>query len=186
MNREALDSLDKEAIFWASRSCAVTLARASSSSKGRPDATACGPSSRRSKGNCGPRPVPESRCRFGAEGHRGRRAAKIVIDDLDLAPAELAEPIPHGVLQQAAFLIVHHLVSRGLPNIEDRLAGKMMRLELFTHRLAPRRSGCLPPAAAVSTACAPSRRATVPRTSSGSWRHSRFGVSGRNNSSWRA
>ena len=41
----------------------------------------------------------------GAGDRSGRRAAKIAIDDLDLAPAELAEPIPHGILQEPALLM---------------------------------------------------------------------------------
>src|SRR5262249_59299649 len=67
----------------------------------------------------------------------GRRAAEIVVDDFDLAPAKLAEPVPHGVLQDPALLIVHDLMRRGLPNVEDGLATEITRFDLVTHRRAP-------------------------------------------------
>jgi hypothetical protein len=46
------------------------------------------------------------------------------------------EPIAHRVLQKPAFLIVHHLVGRRLPNIQDRFSVEMMRFDLVTHRFA--------------------------------------------------
>ena len=43
----------------------------------------------------------------------------------------------HRVLQLLAFKIVHHLVRRGLPHVQDGLARDMLRLDLVTHRALP-------------------------------------------------
>src|SRR5262249_1097308 len=92
----------------------------------------------------------------GACNSTGRRAAEIVVDDFDLAPAKLAEPVPHGVLQDPALLIVHDLIPRALPNVQNGLAPEMMRFDLVTHRRAllpaPRRAL----RAGARAACAPS------------------------------
>src|SRR5262249_59951390 len=49
---------------------------------------------------------------------------KIVIDHLDLGPANCSHAIAHGVLQRAALPVVQNLVSRRLPNVEDRFRSK--------------------------------------------------------------
>jgi len=46
-----------------------------------------------------------------ASNGAGRRATEIVVNDFDLAPAQVAKPISHRILQYPAFLIVRHLVS---------------------------------------------------------------------------
>jgi hypothetical protein len=42
----------------------------------------------------------------------GCRATKVVIDCLDLRPAQFREPIPHGVLKRAALTVVQDLMNR--------------------------------------------------------------------------
>ena len=56
-------------------------------------------------------------------------SAKIVIDHLDLGPAERGQTIAHGVLQRAALAVVQNLVSRRLPYVEERLALQMMQAD---------------------------------------------------------
>src|SRR5262245_16068583 len=53
-------------------------------------------------------------------------------------------------------MVVHHLVSRGLPNVQKRLAIEMMSLDLITHRRALRSPGRGPAGSAAPAACAPS------------------------------
>ena len=77
----------------------------------------------------------------GAGDATRRRATKVVVDNIDLPPAERSQAIPHGVLQRTALAIVQDLVGRGLPDIEDRLALEVVRPDLVRCHGAP------PPAA---------------------------------------
>src|SRR6516225_1037828 len=52
--------------------------------------------------------------------------------------------------------VVHDLMRRGLPNVEDRLATKMMRFDLVTHRRAPLPAPRRASRAGARAACAPS------------------------------
>src|SRR6266481_7944107 len=56
--------------------------------------------------------------------------AKIVIDHLDLGPAERHKAIAHGILQRAALAVVQNLMGRRLPHVEERLALEVMRADL--------------------------------------------------------
>src|SRR3974390_572923 len=58
------------------------------------------------------------------------RTAKIVINHLDLQPAEGGQTIAHGILQRAALAVVQNLVSRRLPHVEECFALQMMRADL--------------------------------------------------------
>ena len=58
----------------------------------------------------------------GARGPARRRAAEVLVDDLDLGPAQLHEPVAHGVLQHLALAVVLNLMGRRLADIEHRLA----------------------------------------------------------------
>jgi hypothetical protein len=49
------------------------------------------------------------------------RKAKILIDDLDLRPAECGQPLAHRVLQGLAFSIVENLLDRRLPDVKQAL-----------------------------------------------------------------
>src|SRR5271166_771753 len=74
-----------------------------------------------------------------------RRAAEIIVDGIDLRPAERCQAIPHSILQRAALAIVHDLVGRGLPDVEDRLAGDVVRPDLVRrHRTPPLARECRP------------------------------------------
>src|SRR5215470_9178772 len=73
------------------------------------------------------------------------RPAEIVVDHLDLGPAECRQAIPHGVLQRAALAVVQNLMGRRLPDIEQRLALQMMGTNLVRdHDRPPSRSGPAP------------------------------------------
>ncbi len=66
-----------------------------------------------------------------------RRAAQILIHDLDLVPAQLTQAFLHCVLQLLALQVVADLMGRGLANVEDRLACQMLCSDLVTHRTPP-------------------------------------------------
>ena len=74
----------------------------------------------------------------GAFRAAGRRAAEIVVDDVDLREAQLPEPVAHRVLQRAALAVVQNLVNGRLADIQDRLAFQMMALDLVRHHRSPR------------------------------------------------
>jgi hypothetical protein len=57
------------------------------------------------------------------------RTIKIIIDHLDLRPAECGETIAHGILQRAALAVVQNLIRRRLPHVEHRLARQMMSVD---------------------------------------------------------
>src|SRR4029077_7512554 len=64
-----------------------------------------------------------------------RGAAKIVIDHFDLRPTECGQPIAHGILQRAALAVVQNLMSRRLPDVENRFALQVMSANLVSdHR----------------------------------------------------
>ena len=52
----------------------------------------------------------------------GGGAPEILVDDLNLRPAEHRQAIAHGVLQSAALTVVQNLMRRGLAHVEQRLA----------------------------------------------------------------
>ena len=90
-----------------------------------------------------------------------RRPAQVLVDDLDLREAERLQPTRHGVLQRAALAVVHDLVGRGLPDIEHRLAARMLRPDLLRHHDRPlplpdRRDRARGPASAGPSARSPS------------------------------
>src|ERR1700745_4261577 len=45
-----------------------------------------------------------------------------VINHIDLGPTEYGQTIAHGILQRAALPVVQNLMSRRLPDVENRLA----------------------------------------------------------------
>jgi hypothetical protein len=61
-----------------------------------------------------PRQTSHHSLEAGAGDAACRRTAEIVVDRLDLAPAERDQPVAHGVLQRAALPVVQNLVSGGL------------------------------------------------------------------------
>src|SRR6202011_2593623 len=73
----------------------------------------------------------------GAHDAAGGGAAEIVIDDLDLGPAESRQTLAHGVLQRPALAIMQDLMARGLTHVEDRPAIQMMRPDLVRHHRPP-------------------------------------------------
>src|SRR3954468_18862308 len=71
----------------------------------------------------------------GTRDAAGSGAAEVVIDHLDLRPAELHEPLAHRVLQDLAFPVVLDLMGRGLADVEHCLARPMLRADLVSaHR----------------------------------------------------
>jgi hypothetical protein len=69
---------------------------------------------------------------------------EILIDNFDVAPAQAAQSIPHGILQFLTLQVVLNLIRRGLAQVEDRLSFDMVRLDLVTHRASPLRFPPLP------------------------------------------
>ena len=57
-----------------------------------------------------------------ARGPARRRAAEVLVGDLDLGPAQLHEPVAHGVLQHLTLVVVLDPMGRGPADIEHRLA----------------------------------------------------------------
>src|SRR5215207_396605 len=75
----------------------------------------------------------------GARGPAGGRAAEVLVDDLDLRPAELRETVAHGVLEPPTLAVVLDLMSGGLTDVEHRLAGPVLGADLVSaHRRRPR------------------------------------------------
>ena len=91
----------------------------------------------------------------GPVGRAGRRTAEVLVDHLDLAPAHLAQPTLHRVLQPPALLVARDLVRRRLPNVQHRLARQMARLHLLVHRPPPGADPPRPPASAAPAAPPP-------------------------------
>src|ERR1700732_3795898 len=88
---------------------------------------------------------------FGARrGDAGARAPEIIVDDHDVLPPQLPRWFRKAVLTPPAFVIVQHLVSGRLTNVDEGTARHVIRRDLGHHR-----SPCtLPP---------PRSRSTVPR-----------------------
>ena len=61
----------------------------------------------------------------------GGGATEILVDDLNLRPAEHRQAIAHGVLQSAALTVVQNLMRRGLAHVEQRLALQMVGTDLL-------------------------------------------------------
>lgn len=80
----------------------------------------------------------------------GCRATEIVVDHLDLRPAQRHQAIAHGILKRAALPVVQDLMSRRLTRMEQRHALQMMGKNLFRDHGRPPRPRC-----AVSGRCAP-------------------------------
>ena len=82
----------------------------------------------------------------GARGPAGGRAAEVLVDDLDLRPAELRETVAHGVLEPLALAVVLDLISRGLTDVEHRLAGPVLGADYSTSILLVQRlmDGAMP------------------------------------------
>src|SRR4051794_6590581 len=75
----------------------------------------------------------------GARGPAGGRAAEVLVDDLDLRPAELRKTVAHGVLEPPALAVVLNLMSGGLTDVEHRLAGPVLGADLVSaHCRRPR------------------------------------------------
>jgi hypothetical protein len=68
----------------------------------------------------------------------GGRTAEVVVDDLDVGPAEISQPITHAVLEGSTLAIVLDLVIGRLPHLEDGFALPMVRPDLVRcHRSSP-------------------------------------------------
>ena len=63
----------------------------------------------------------------------GGGPAQVLVDDADLLPSEIPNPLRHGILQTAAFLVMRHLERRGLADVQDRLASQAFGFDRFTH-----------------------------------------------------
>src|SRR6266446_8455153 len=63
------------------------------------------------------------------------RAAKIVIDDRHIRPAESASPFGEAILTPPALMIVGKLVGGGLADVDEGAARQMIRRDL--HRWSP-------------------------------------------------
>src|SRR3954471_5831849 len=75
----------------------------------------------------------------GARGSAGGRAAEVLVDDLDLRPAELRKTVAHGVLEPLALAVVLNLMSGGLTDVKHRLAGPVLGADLvIAHCRRPR------------------------------------------------
>src|SRR5208283_2940548 len=69
-------------------------------------------------------------------------ATEVVIDDDDIAPANLSRPIGKTILAPLTLEIVDNLIRCRLTNVDDGLTGKVLRRDLAHER--PPSSGCLP------------------------------------------
>src|SRR5262249_30102137 len=68
----------------------------------------------------------------------GGRAPEVLVHDLDLAPAQLAQTRLHRVLQLLTLGVVSNLEVGRLTDVEHSLALQVVCLDLFTHRAPPR------------------------------------------------
>src|SRR5260370_15434276 len=66
----------------------------------------------------------------------GSRDSEIVVDDVDILPAQRTCPIGECILPALAFEVMLHLIRRGLADIHTRPPGKMIRCDLV-HRCPP-------------------------------------------------
>src|SRR6516165_2902143 len=81
--------------------------------------------------NCCQEPLEPGSSRAGA------RSAKVIIDDLHIAPAQLASPVGEGILAPLALQVVRDLVGCRLANVDDGVAAKVLSADL-AHRAPPR------------------------------------------------
>ena len=58
------------------------------------------------------------------------RTPEIIIDDYDVLPAQLPRTFLKAVLTSPAFVIVQHLVSGGLTNVDEGAARQVIRRDL--------------------------------------------------------
>src|SRR5215472_10095903 len=107
--------------------------------------------------------------------HARTRAAKIVIDDRHIGPAESTRTVGKAILTPPALMIVSKLVDGGLPDIDEGAARKMVRRDL--HRLPPSlRRCCVFPIGARSPMAIASSARPPPPAAVGSWaRRGRIG-----------
>src|SRR4029453_872496 len=80
----------------------------------------------------------------------GSGATEILVDDLNLRPAEPRQAIAHGIFQSAALTVVQNLMRGGLAHVEQRLALQMVRTDLLRDHhcrpsTGPRRPGAHDP-----------------------------------------
>jgi hypothetical protein len=68
------------------------------------------------------------------------RAAEVLVDHIDVAPAKLLGPIDEAILAPSALMIMRELVCRRLPDVDAGATGEMLSRDLG-HRRFPR----LPP-----------------------------------------
>src|SRR5437879_12957874 len=61
------------------------------------------------------------------------RAPLILIDHRHVPPAELLDVLLQRVLTATAFLMIAHLIWRGLPDVDIRRAREMFRRDLVVH-----------------------------------------------------
>src|SRR6516162_7981165 len=66
---------------------------------------------------------------FPLGGGKARARSQVVIDDLDLLPAQRTHPFGHRILEALTFLILSYLLFAGLPKVDDRLASQMLRFD---------------------------------------------------------
>src|SRR3954453_19582978 len=71
----------------------------------------------------------------------GGGATEILVDDLNLRPAEHRQATAHGVLQSAALTVVQNLMPRGLAHVEQRLALQMVGTDLLRGHHRPPSTG---------------------------------------------
>src|SRR5260370_6572628 len=76
----------------------------------------------------------------------GSRDPQIVVDDVDILPAQFARMIDKAILASLAFQIVPHLLWRGLTDVHTSPPGQMISGDLG-HRRPPRASSSPLPAA---------------------------------------
>src|ERR1700680_4490370 len=67
-------------------------------------------------------------------GDAGARAPEIIVDDHDVLPAQLPRAFRKTVLTPPAFVIVQHLVSGRLTNVDKGAARQGIRCDLGHHR----------------------------------------------------
>jgi hypothetical protein len=78
---------------------------------------------------------------FAASGADRGAGAQIVTDDFHLAPAQGLHALAQVILQALALLVLPYLFVRGLPEVDDGLAGQVLRFDLGTvQQLGHRRS----------------------------------------------
>src|ERR1700747_3663510 len=66
---------------------------------------------------------------FALSGGEARARSQVTIDDFDLLPAQRTHPFGHRVLEELTFLILSYLFFAGLPKVDNRLAGQVLRFD---------------------------------------------------------